>query len=201
MGFRNVFVVGLASMSLGTAVAADVVWDEAVDGELSDDYLAPTALDFAAGSNTVIFTTDDKGDDVDIFFFNVADGLQLSGIILDSFVTNGDDPNNLGFMAFSAGDVLGTNPDTPDPSGLLGYALVFESDSGTDVFDVMSNAGGAQGYDGPLGPGDYTFWAQETSPTSDDWVVTFVLTPVPAPGVLAVAGLAGLAGRRRRDRS
>ena len=188
-------------MSLGAAVAADVVWDEAVDGELSDDYLAPTALDFAAGSNTVIFTTDDKGDDVDIFFFNVADGLQLSGIILDSFVTNGDDPNNLGFMAFSAGDVLGTNPDTPDPSGLLGYALVFESDSGTDVFDVMSNAGGAQGYDGPLGPGDYTFWAQETSPTSDDWVVTFVLTPVPAPGVLAVAGLAGLACRRRRDRS
>jgi len=189
MGFQNVFfVVGLASMSLGAAVTADVVWDEAVDGELSDDYLAPTALDFAAGSNTVIFTTDDKGDDVDIFFFNVADGLQLSGIILDSFVTNGDDPNNLGFMAFSAGDVLGTNPDAPDPS-----------DSGTDVFDVMSNAGGAQGYDGPLGSGDYTFWAQETSPTSDDWVVTFVLTPVPAPGVLAMAGLFGLAGRRRRD--
>ena len=184
--------------SVAGFAAADVVWDEAVDGELSDDYLAPTQLDFTQGLNTVIFTTDREGDDRDIFTFEVGDGLQLTGIILDLFDTNGSDPNNLGFIALSTGDVLGTNPDTPDPSGLLGYALVFESDSGSDVFELMSNGGGAQGYDGPLGPDDYTFWAQETSPTSDDWSVTFVVSAVPSPSAFALMGVAGLAARRRR---
>ena len=82
--------------SLAGFAAADVVWDEAVDGELSDNYLAPTQLDFAEGLNTVIFTTDREGDDRDIFTFDVGDGLELTGIILDLFDTNGSEHEDVG---------------------------------------------------------------------------------------------------------
>ncbi len=177
---------------------AEIVYDESFDGDLSDNYLAPTSINVSEGFNTFVFTTDRDGDDRDIFTFEVADGYQLSGVILDLFDTNADDPSNLGFIGFSGGSVLGIDPDIPNPAGLLGYALVFENDSGSDIFDVMANGGGAQGYDGPLGAGPYTFWAQETSPTSDDWRVTLVVTPVPGPGALALAALAGVMPRRRR---
>ena len=63
----------------------------------------------------------------------------------------------------------------------------------------MGEAFGTIGFTGPLGAGDYTIWAQETNPAVDSWNLGFVVTQVPAPGVLACFGLAGLAGRRRRD--
>ncbi|MBC03597.1 MAG: hypothetical protein CMJ34_09900 [Phycisphaerae bacterium] len=168
------------SISLSGATA-DVVFDEAVDGELSANPNAPTMVDVVAGSNTVNFTTDQQGDDRDIFTFNVAEGFELTGVILELFDTNSKDPNNLAFIGFSAGDVLGTDPLAPNPTPLLGYALVAEADSGTDIFSIMGQGGGSQGYDGPLGAGDYTFWAQETSLTVDDWSVTLVINELQAP--------------------
>ena len=198
MRFRTFAVASLVMAPIAGMAAADVVYDEAIDGELSADPNAPTFISVGEGDNTVIAVTDQDGDDRDIFTFNVADGYQLVGVILDIFNTNTGDPNNLGFIGFSAGDVLGTDPLAPDPTALLGYALVDEGDSGTDIFDVMAQGGGAQGYDGPLGAGDYTFWLQETSPSADDWAVTFVINQVPSPGALALLGMAGLAGRRRR---
>ena len=192
----------LATLMIGGLVCsgavADIVYDEASDGDLSDDRFSPTVLEFTGGANTVVFTTDRDGDDKDIFTFVVGEGFELSGVILDLFDTNADDPNNLGFIGFSAGNVLGVDPDSPNPANLLGYALVLEADSGSDIFDVMAAGGGAQGYDGPLGAGSYTFWAQETSPTVDDWQLTLLLTPVPGPGVLGLAAVAGLAANRRR---
>lgn len=191
-----------ALIAVGSIVGgsfAEIVYDESVDGDLSDDHLAPTSVAISEGFNTFVFTTDREGDDRDIFTVEIAAGYVLSDVILDLFDTNADDPNNLGFIGFSAGSVLGTNPDGPNPAGLLGYGLVFESDSGSSIFDAMANGGGAQGYDGPLDAGPYTFWAQETSPTIDDWRITLVVTPVPGPGALALAAVAGVMNRRRRE--
>ena len=198
MNIRPLAVAVLAMAPIAGLAAADVVYDEAIDGELSADPNAPTFINVGEGNNTVIAVTDQDGDDRDIFTFNVAEGYELVGVLLDIFDTNTDDPANLGFIGFSAGDVLGTDPLAPNPSVLLGYALVNIGDSGTDIFDLMSGGGGSQGYDGPLGAGDYTFWLQETSPSADDWAVTFVINQVPSPGALALLGMAGLAGRRRR---
>ena len=198
MRIRTHAVALLALAPMAAIASADVVYDELTDGDMSDDPNAPTFVDVSEGESTVIFVTDREGDDRDIFTFNVAEGYQLVGVILDLFDTNSDDPANLGFIGFSAGDILPLDPSAPDPTQLLGYALVSIGDSGTDIFDVMAQGGGSQGYDGPLGAGDYTFWAQETSPTTDDWQVTFVITEVPSPGALALLGVAGLAGRRRR---
>ena len=186
-----------ATVVIGSA-SGEIVFDEAVDGDLSDNYLAPTVIEFTGAENTVVFSTDREGDDRDLFTFNVAEGFQLTGIVLDLFDTNSDEPGNRGFMGFSTGSVLGTDPDSPDPAELLGYALPAAADSGTDFITIMAEATGVQGYDAPLPSGDYTFWAQETSPTIDDWVITFVVSEVPGPGALALFGLAGVVGRRRR---
>ena len=149
MRSRTLALAALALAPIAAVASADVVYDEAVDGDLSDDPNAPTAISFLSpGTSTVIFTTDGLGDDRDIFTFNVAEGYQLSGIILDLFAT--EPAANLGFMGFAAGDVLGTDPLAPDPTALLGYALPGASDSGTDFFTQMGQAAGAQGYDGPL---------------------------------------------------
>ena len=90
-------------------------------------------------------------------------------------------------MGFSAGDVLDADPISPNPSGLLGYALPSEADSGTDFFDLMGLASGAQGYSGPLGEGDYTFWAQETSPSADDSLIWVKYGPAQSAQLAATA--------------
>ncbi|MCP4836893.1 MAG: hypothetical protein GY895_19245 [Phycisphaera sp.] len=186
----------LASM-IASGATAEVVYDEAIDGELSDFGFAPTYIQFGAGSNDVLFVTDQDGDDRDFFTFTIEAGFQLSGLVLNAFDT--DNEFNLAFMSINPGNVLPFDPDSPVTEELLGYTLFDEGDVGSDLFLEMGQAFSTIGFDGPLGPGDYTIWAQETSPAVDTWNLGFIVTPVPAPGALAVLGLAGLAGRRRRD--
>ena len=186
----------LASM-IASGAAAEVVYDEAIDGELSNFGFAPTYIQFGAGSNDVLFVTDQDGDDRDFFTFTIEAGFQLSGLVLNAFDT--DNEFNLAFMSINPGNVLPFDPDSPVTEELLGYTLFDEGDVGSDLFLEMGQAFSTIGFDGPLGPGDYTIWAQETSPAVDTWNLGFIVTPVPAPGALAVLGLAGLAGRRRRD--
>ena len=66
----------------------------------------------------------------------------------------------------------------------------------------MGQGGGSIGFTGPLGPGSYSFWAQETGPSTDNWDLNFIVIEQAGvvPGVGGLAGLmgAGLARRRRR---
>ena len=108
-----------AVLPAASMASADLVYDESVDGEMSADPNAPTFISVGEGDNTVLFTTDGDGDDRDIFTFNVADGFQLVGVVLDLFDTGENDPANLAFIGFSAGSVLGTDPLAPDVTALL----------------------------------------------------------------------------------
>ena len=184
-----------------TAASADLMWDEAIDGDLSGDYLNPTQLFTKGVNNHVIFTTigaaENGGDqDREYFTFEVAEGYELAAIILDGFET--DPISNLGFIGIAAGDSFPTPPTAPDVTSLLGYYLPGVTDIGDDILQAMGQGGGSQGFSGPLGAGSYTFWAQETGPSTDNWDLNFVVTAVPAPGALALLGLGGFASRRRR---
>lgn len=174
------------------------MWDEAIDGDLSEDYLNPTQLEVKGVNNHVVFTSIDLPGDPDreYFTFTIDAGYELSAVILDVFNTNPE--FNLGFIAIASGSQFPTPPSAPDPAEMLGYALIGTPDVGNDILQLMGEGSGAQGFTGPLGAGSYSIWAQETSISLDEWDVNFIVTEVPAPGVLALFGLATVALRGRR---
>ena len=180
-----------------TIASADLMWDEAIDGDFSNDYLNPTQLFVKGVNNHVRFTTDSISEvDREYFTFTIDAGFELTAIILDQFDT--DPITNLGFIAIANGSVFPTDPSAPDVTSLLGYSLPGITDVGNDILQAMGSGGGSQGFSGALGAGTYSFWAQETGPFDDVWDLNFVVAQIPAPGGLALLGLAGLATRRRR---
>jgi MYXO-CTERM domain-containing protein len=175
------------------------MWDEAIDGDLSGDYQNPTVLTPKGVNNHVIFTTVGANPDQDreYFTFTIDEGYELSALILDVFDTDPD--TNLGFLGVAEGTPFPTSPTDPDVTALLGYHHVGVADVGNDILQLMGAGLGAQGFSGPLGAGTYSYWAQETGPSTDDWDLNFIITPVPSPGALALLGIAGIiSGRRRR---
>ena len=194
---KNFLVAAIATGMIGGIASADLMWDEAIDGDLSGDYQNPTQLFTKGVNNHVIFTTNDvDGVDREYFTLTIAEGFELAAIVLDVFET--DPVSNLGFIGVAAGNVFPTPPDAPDVTSLLGYYLPGTGDVGNDILQSMGNGGGSQGFSGPLGPGSYSFWVQETGPSVDNWDLNFIVTEIPAPGAVALLGLAGLASRRRR---
>ena len=201
-------ITGIAACAfLVGSASADLMWDEAIDGDLSGDYMNPTQLYTKSTTNNhVIFTTvgaasNGGNQDREYFTFTIAEGYELASIVLNGFDT--DPESNLGFFGVASGTSLPTPPTAPDPTQLLGYALIGEADVGDDILQLMGQGGGSQGFTGALGPGSYTFWAQETGPSTDDWDLNFVIEAtspvVPGPGALAgLVGIACLTGRRRR---
>ena len=174
---------------------ADIIWDEAVDGDLSNNYLAPDELFVSSGDNIVKFVTV-GAEDKEYFTFTIDAGFELSLIILNDFQT--DPKGNLAFFGVAEGDVFPTSPDTPSPGDLLGYTLFGSDKIGTDRLQDMGQGGGSIGFEGPLAAGTYTFWAQETFFTDDVWDLNFVIAEVPAPGAIAVLAIGGLGISRRR---
>jgi hypothetical protein len=76
------------------------------------------------------------------------------------------------------------------------------SDVGSDILDDIDRGSGSQGFVPPLGPGDYTFWAQDVG-FQASYTMRFVL-PEPSRATMLAAGAAALAAlvahrsRRRR---
>jgi len=143
--------------------------DEAVDGDLSGDPQNPTVVQVANGSNIVCASS--ISGDVEFFTITVPAGGTLDEIELTSFVSGG-----VGFLAFQAGTVADPNLGVP---GLLGWTHLGQV-SGPQLVELNSNGG--IGFSIPLGPGDYTFWSQETSTvTQTDYCLDFQMTLPPPP--------------------
>ena len=189
----------LAAVSTQVASANFVVFDEARDGDASDNRFAPTTVALGAGVNTIRgFSGQSPTPDVhdlDYITFTVADGFRLDSFVLQSASVGGA----FSFVGLQAGPIVTIPADwTSIETPLLGWAHFGSADVGVDLLPVMSASPGSVGFSGPLAAGTYALWIMELD-TSEPHTYSFGLgvTAVPAPSVLALAAACGLFPRRR----
>lgn len=189
MRARFVLLLVWLVLTISSSASAASVWIESGDGDLSGDSQAPTPLIFAVGENTIQGTmgTPFLGDlDRDIFQITLAPGQQLTSIVVDSIT-----PGQNSFFALAGGAKI----DVFDGTAHLSNFLIGEP--GEYFSRLAAPEFGGTGHTGPLGPGTYTIWFQETQ-SQRDYVMTY--TVVPEPATLAMAALAvtcaGIARRR-----
>ncbi len=182
------------ALSLPGISAAGVVWNESVNGDLSDDRLNPTSLTLHAGSNLLTATT--GGEDREYVHFNLPAGTSMTAIIHVSWAGTGD---NLAFIGVQDGTTFTEPPVGTTVSNLLGYAHFGpdEGTVGTDILPLIGMGFASMGFSPPLTGSDYTFWIQQLG---NEATYTLDFQLVPQPGAMALVGLAGcvLAIRRRR---
>lgn len=212
MNLVSRFCVLTAALALPFGGASGANWNELNDGDLSGDGNAPTSIFFNDGSNLIegtISGVEGTATDVDVWNFTIAAGYYLTGINLVSYSDNGFGAPLGTISSFMAiDDALTINMN--DPSQHLSNGLWNEQspDGGATTFtDMLAilQAGpefGGDGFSGPLGPGNYTFWVQETASPGNSldisYCIDFIVTPVPEPGSALLFGMAGLLVLRRR---
>lgn len=193
MMYRPIALAGMFVLSAGTIATANVIHDESLHGDLSNDRFAPSPFVLGMGSNSIIATS--QAGDREFVALTIPAGLQLGAILQVSFVGEED---GVAFAAVDDGPQFLVDPDSFSTAGMLGWthfgSLIFTP--GADIMPAMGMGGGADGFVPPLPAGTYTFWFNQTgAPTT--YELDFVVTP--APGAAVLLGLGGLfAGRRRR---
>lgn len=187
-------VVGLSICS--AAAAGGFVYDEAVDGDLSNDWLNPTQLPmFEQGDSVVTMSVVNSDDpefgDRDYFTITIPEGFQLLSLnLLALDAGNGDD---IAFLGIQAGNQITVDPNFPNPEPLLGWMLTQPSDIGTDIQETLVGAENR-----PLDAGQYSFWVQQTGQDETTLSLGFTVGIIPAPGTVGLGALAMLGVMRRR---
>ena len=169
------------SMSLTATVWAAVVYDESVNGDLSNDENAPTTLSFSVGSNQLLGSVGVNDRD-DYFNFIIAPGQTVDSIILDSYVSSGQTQ---------------TQSSSIDAWAFF-IPFQFPGFSGTFGINDIGNEIGL----GVLPPGSYSFLLNEGGFAAvADYTFSFNVSssPVPSPSTMLLmgTGLLGLIGYRK----
>lgn len=187
MMFRTFLILVFCSMDTFHAHAA-TVYDETANGDLSDNNLSPTSISLGVGQNLILGSTVHEPTlDRDFFTVTVGAGRTLNAVLLSSF-TNTDD---LSFIGYTVG-----GPFTAlDLSGVEGWGLIGGPPGVSVGGDVLSFLAG-----GPVGPGTYSFWLQETS-GSTTYTLDYQVSAVPLPAALPLffSGLLGLGAIVRKS--
>lgn len=203
-----IFCLLLTTLST-TLRAADLFNGSPLPGgilDLSSNGNAPTFLAFSAGHNIVEGSMGWNGSslDADIWTFTIDAGFEVSSIKLASY--NGTNPTapNGHWMALAAGNTIDMMQTVDHLSnGLWRNETDIAGNSITDLLAILQNGPeyGGIGFSGNLQAGSYTFWVQDTSDLVNQYCIDFVVTPVPEPGSVLLAGLASVfCFRRRRSR-
>ena len=159
------------------------LYDEAVDGEITDDATNPLALDLGNGSNVISGTV--VAGDIDYVTVHVPEGHVLSAIDHTEY----ESVDDLAFIGVQEGTVFTEPPTETEVANLLGFFLFGVDSEGTDILPGIGEGQGAQGFTAPLEAGDYTFWIQQTGTDTVDYSFDMVVAPVesvPTAGSLTV---------------
>lgn len=152
---------------------ADVLlFDEANDGDITDDPNNPLPLQFVIGDNRI--SGAGGAPDLDYVTVNVPAGSQLTAIDLVEYISIDDQS----FIAIQAGSVFTEPADNADAQNLLGYVHFGAAMMGQDILADMGLGEGSQGFTPPLEAGDYTFWIQEIGAADINYSLTFVVEEI-----------------------
>lgn len=183
---RTCSIILFCSMIVVSAHAA-TAYDEAVNGDLSNDNLSPTSISLGVGENLILGSTvHEPSLDRDFFTIAIGAGHALNAVVLSSY-TNTDDLSFIGYKVGGQFAGLGF-------SGVDGWGLIGDPPGPSVGDDVLSFLAG-----GPVGPGVYSFWLQETT-GSTTYTLDYQVAAVPLPAALPlfVSGLLGLGAMARR---
>ena len=150
-------------------------YEESISGDLSAISNAPTLVTSSQTTITVAFTTDREGLDRDILPPSKSPP-GSNCLALFWMITTRTIQKILDLSASHRDRFWTRIPFCPPPRVCLGGTSPMNSMS-TFVGDGTSDDVRV-GYDEPLPSGFYTFWAQETSDSNDEWVLSVVLSPV-----------------------
>lgn len=186
----------LAATIFVNPVSGQVVFDESVDGELSNDRLNPTEISLSLGTNVIAGEIGENGQsgatdgsDADFFTFELAAGLEVDSI---AFTRSG---TGRSFVGYAVGDQI-TSP--INSGGITAGGLFSDGDDASTV-DGVGLATIASIL--PLQDGDHTFVFQETASGTFDYSVSFnVVSAVPEPSSIAILSFGGVVMMARRRR-
>jgi len=165
-----------------------VNYDESVDGIFSADRLNPTEFLFGIGTNVIRASQGGSENSVDYFTITIPEGSNLVSIRLSGFTGA---TANLAFIGVQEGDSFTEPASGTNPANLLGGTTYGSADSFTNILDDIGDGGVGQGFSGPLGPGTYTFWLNQTGARTSvqlDFEVESTLSTSPTEGNDTIVG-------------
>ncbi len=192
-----------------------VVTPDSVDGvavagnDFSNDRTDPTDIGVLAEGTTEIVASQSgpnsaTGRERDFIEFTVAEGQELTGIVVKGYIPSEDDLNGQGFIAIQRGSVVDFDQDNPGDGSairnLLGgyvYGSGDVADAGAlqdgNILDEMGRGEGQDpgtftGFSGPLAAGTYTIWLNQGAGTPSTVTLDLVTAAVvAAPVELSIA--------------
>jgi hypothetical protein len=192
MNLNRILSLALVSGIAGVA-SASVIWDESVNGDMSNNRFVPSDANLSFGVNSLLATT--GGGDVDYIHFHLSPGMALSSILFISWTGN----DTRGFLGVQAGTTFTEPPTGTNVANLLGWTHFGPGVDtvGQDILPLLGAGAGSIGFTGPLTGSDYTFWLNQTNATPQSYRLDFVATPEPS-SFLALLGVPLVLRRRRR---